>query len=79
MKVVAALCSILWRAVILFPFALALFVLVLGYLLLPLDLIAFSLFVSPWYWFTLPVWVVSIYFFRKPLRLYFKDVGESWL
>jgi hypothetical protein len=79
MKGFAALLSILWRAVFLFPLALALFVLVLAYLFLPLDLVLYSLFVSPWYWITLPVWLVSIYLLRKPLRLYFKDIGESWL
>ena len=79
MQVVSALLSILWRAVILFPLALALFVFVLAYLFLPLDLVLFSLFVSSWYWITLPIWAVSIYLLRKPLRLYFKDLGESWL
>ena len=79
MKEVATLFSILWRAVLLFPLALALFVLVGAYLCLPLDLVLYSLFVSPWYWITLPVWMVSIYLLRNPLRLYFKDIGESWL
>ena len=79
MKVFGALLSILLRAVILFPLALALFLLVIAYLLLQFDLILFSLFISPWYWLVLPVWMASVYLGRKPLRLYFKDIGESWL
>jgi hypothetical protein len=79
MKELAAIGSILWRATLLFPVAVALFVVVVTYLLLPFGLILYSLFVSPWYGLALPVLIISIYFLRRPLRTYFKDVGESCL
>ncbi len=79
MREFAALFSILWRAVFLFPFALGCFVFVLAYLLLPIDLVLYSFFVSSWYWLTLPVWMASIYLLRILLASYFNDVCESWL
>lgn len=75
----SALLSILWRSVLFFPLALAFFFLVLTYLLAPFELLLYAFFVSPWYGLVLPVWAVSVYLLRNPLRNYFKDLGSSWL
>jgi hypothetical protein len=78
-EIASTLLIILWRAILLFPLALAFFILVAAYLLAPSDLIIYALFVSPWYWITLPAWALSLYLLRMPLQSYFKNIGESWL
>jgi hypothetical protein len=79
MKEFAVLGSILWRAVVLFPLALVFFLLVVTYLFLPVDLVLYAVYVSSWYWITLPIWMASVYLLRAPIRNYFRDVGKSWL
>ena len=60
--------ELLWKSVVLLPFAIGWTCLYIGFLMTPFVLIAYALLLSPWYWCGVIAWAGLCYWQRQPLQ-----------